>query len=195
VSEPVSGEGFRLRRATSDDAEFLASLATNEEISPFLAAVSPHDADGFLEEIERAENAPREHGRFVIEAERDGDWWAAGSVAFEAANRRSRIAHLYGLMLRPDFRGCGLAQATTRLFTRHLIFDLNYHRVQLECYGFNERALKHFERAGYVKEGVRRRAYWRNEEWVDGVLFGLVREDLEGREGGPLEHERARPRS
>jgi hypothetical protein len=26
---------------------------------------------------------------------------------------------------------------------------------------------------------VRRRAYWRHGEWVDGVLFGLVREDLE----------------
>jgi hypothetical protein len=25
---------------------------------------------------------------------------------------------------------------------------------------------------------VRRKAYWRNEEWVDGVLYGLVAEDL-----------------
>jgi RimJ/RimL family protein N-acetyltransferase len=30
-----------------------------------------------------------------------------------------------------------------------------------------------------VREGVRRKAYWRNDAWVDGVLFGLVAEDLE----------------
>jgi RimJ/RimL family protein N-acetyltransferase len=32
---------------------------------------------------------------------------------------------------------------------------------------------------GFVREGVRRRAYWRHGEWVDGVLYGLVREELE----------------
>jgi hypothetical protein len=26
---------------------------------------------------------------------------------------------------------------------------------------------------------VKRKAYWRRGEWVDGVLFGLVPEDLE----------------
>jgi RimJ/RimL family protein N-acetyltransferase len=29
-----------------------------------------------------------------------------------------------------------------------------------------------------VQEGVRRKAYWRDGRWVDGVLFGLVEEDL-----------------
>jgi RimJ/RimL family protein N-acetyltransferase len=162
----------------SEDAEFLVSLAADDEVSPFLAVLSARDPDAFAEEIGRGYDAPREHGRFVIEVDSGAAWGAAGSIAFEVANRRSRVAHLYGLMVRPDFRGRGLAQAATRLFTRHLIFDLGYHRVQLECYGFNERAIRHFERAGYVKEGVRRKSYWRNEEWVDGVLFGMVREDL-----------------
>ena len=61
----------------------------------------------------------------------------------------------------------------------HLIFDLDFHRLQLEIYGFNERAQRHAERAGFVHEGARRKAYWRHGEWVDGVLYGLVREDLE----------------
>ena len=39
--------------------------------------------------------------------------------------------------------------------------------------------LRHAERAGFVHEGARRLAYWRHGEWVDGVLYGLVREDLE----------------
>ena len=60
----------------------------------------------------------------------------------------------------------------------HLIDELGFHRLQMEIYGFNERAMRHAERAGFVREGVRRKAYWRNDEWVDGVLYGLVVEDI-----------------
>ena len=36
-----------------------------------------------------------------------------------------------------------------------------------------------WKRAGFVREGARRKAYWRHGEWADGVLYGLVREDIE----------------
>jgi RimJ/RimL family protein N-acetyltransferase len=102
-----------------------------------------------------------------------------GLMGFEVSNRRSRIANLGSLAVHPDFRGQRLADQAARLFQRHLILDLGYHRLQLEIYGFNERAQRHAERAGFVREGVRRMAYWRNDEWADGVIYGLVREDLE----------------
>ena len=59
------------------------------------------------------------------------------------------------------------------------VLDLDFHRLQLEIYGFNERAIEHAERSGFVREGVKRKAYRRHGEWVDGVLFGLLREDLD----------------
>ena len=180
MTERLASDGVRIRRATVADADFLASLAANEDVAPFIAVLAAREAPAFVAEVERAERAPGEFGRFVIEAEDERGASPAGSVAFEVANRRSRIANLYGLMLLPDFRGRGLALAATRLFARHLLRDLDYHRVQLECYGYNERAIRHFARAGFVREGVKRKAYWRNGEWVDGILFALVREDLEG---------------
>jgi len=101
-------------------------------------------------------------------------------MGFQVANRRSRIANLGSLAVHPRFRGRRLADEAARLFQRHLLDDLGYHRLQLEIYGFNERALRHADRAGFVKEGVRRKAYDRHGEWVDGVIYGLVPEDLEG---------------
>jgi RimJ/RimL family protein N-acetyltransferase len=187
MTEPILGEGIRLRRATPADVEFLASLAVNDDVAPFMAAMSARDPDAFLEEIELAEAAPHDRGRFVVEAELADGFWPAGSVAFETVNRRSRIANLYGLMLHPDFRGRGIAKAATELFWRHLIADVNFHRVELECYGYNERAVRHFARSGFVREGTRRKAYWRKGEWVDGILFGLVREDVEGEASTPAQ--------
>jgi len=174
VTARLEGEGFALRRATVEDVDFMASLAGHEEVEPFMAAVSARDSEALLEEVRRTEEEPRHYGRFLVEVEGK----PAGVLAYEVRNRRSRIAHVYGVMLHPDYRGRGLADAAARLLVRHLIYDLDYHRLELEVYGFNERAIRHAERL-YVREGVKRRAYWRHGEWVDGVLFGLTREDLE----------------
>jgi RimJ/RimL family protein N-acetyltransferase len=175
----VEGDGLRLRRATTADADFFVELLSHEEIEPFLSAVRAKEHEALLAEIERSLAEPREFGRFVVEVEEAGAWRAAGVMGFEEANRRSRIAQLGGLAIHPGFRGRRIADEAARLLQRYLLFDLDYHRLQLECYGFNARAIEHAERAGFVREGVRRRAYWRHGDWTDGVLFGLVREDLE----------------
>ncbi len=117
---------------------------------------------------------PVAFGRLVIEA----DGQRAGAMGYERINERSRIAHLGGLAVHPRFRGRRIADEAARLLQRHLIHELGYHRLQLEVYAFNERAIAHSERAGFTREGVRRKAYLRDGEWVDSVLFALVEEDL-----------------
>jgi RimJ/RimL family protein N-acetyltransferase len=175
----IEGDGLRLRRANEDDVDFLVGLLNDKEVEPFLAASRGRDRGSVLEEVRASEATPDEAGVFVIEVP-DGEGWApAGVMAFSLANRRNRIAQLGGLAVHPDFRGRRLSDEAARLFQLHLIFDLDFHRLQLECYGFNDRAIRHAERSGFVREGVKRKAYLRHGEWVDGVLFGLVREDLE----------------
>jgi RimJ/RimL family protein N-acetyltransferase len=163
-----------IRRATADDVGFLADLLTHEEVEPYLAAARPRKKDDLLAEIERSEGEPEAFGLFVVEV--DGE--RAGTMHFERTNTRSRIASLGGLAIHPDFRGGKVSDTAARMFQRHLFDDLGFHRLQMEIYGFNERAMRHAERAGFIREGVRRQAYWRNERWVDGVLYGLVLEDL-----------------
>ena len=164
----------RIRRAEPADVDFLLELMTNEDVEPYLAVIRSRDREGLTAEIERSQAEPQEFGRFVIEV----DGRPAGLMGFQVANRRSRIADLGSLAVHPSFRGRRVADQAAQLLQRHLLYALGYHRLQLEIYGFNERALAHAERAGFIREGVRRKAYWRNEEWVDGVLYGLVREDL-----------------
>ena len=175
----IEGDGIRLRRATVEDVPFLAGLVRHEEVEPFLAAVRPKDEEAIRADVERSLAEPEEFGRFVVEVQEDGEWRPAGTMGFDLANRRSRIANLGGLAIHPDFRGRRLADDAARLLQRHLLRDLGFHRLQLEIYGFNERAMAHAERAGFVREGVRRKAYLRHGDWVDGVLYGLVQEDLE----------------
>ena len=163
-----------IRRARPDDVDFLVGLTTHEEVDPFLSARRATTREEVLEEVERSEREPEAFGRFVVEV----DGAPAGAMGFEVANRRSRIARLGGLAVHPDHRGRRLSDEAARLLQRHLLLELGFHRLELEIYGFNERALRHAERAGFVREGVKRKAYDRHGEWVDGVLYGLLREDL-----------------
>ena len=163
-----------IRRAHAEEAEYLVGLFTHKEVAPFLAAVRPKDLESVVADIERSRSDPDAFGVFVVEV----DGARVGTMAFTRANRRSRIADLGGLAIHPDFRCRRLADEAALLFQRHLIEELGFHRLQLEIYAYNERAQAHAERAGFTREGVRRKAYWRDGRWVDGVLFGLVEEDL-----------------
>jgi RimJ/RimL family protein N-acetyltransferase len=164
-----------IRRAAPEDVDFFVELTTRDDVDPYLSARRATTREELLEEIERSEREPEDFGRFVIEL----DGRRAGVMGFRVDNKRSRVAALGGLAVHPDFRGRRVSDEGARLFQRHLIFDLGYHRLQLEIYGFNERAMRHAERAGFVREGVKRKAYRRHGEWVDSVLYGLIREDLE----------------
>ena len=100
--------------------------------------------------------------------------WASTSRTSAAGSRTSAAS--------PSTRTIAAASSrTTRRASSSATccVDLDFHRLQLEIYGFNERAIQHAERSGFVREGVKRKAYWRHGEWADGVQFGLVREDLE----------------
>jgi len=164
-----------LRRATPEDAEWLLELLIGDDTAPFLGGRAPRDLEALHAQIERSRAEPQKSGRMIIEL--DGE--RAGTMAFDTASEAHRIAHIGGLAVHPDFRQRGVADEAARRFQRYLIFDLGFHRLELACYGFNDRAIRHTERVGFVREGVKRRAYMRHGEWQDAVLFSLLREDLE----------------
>ena len=99
-------------------------------------------------------------------------------MGFREVSDTHRIAQLEVLAVHPSFRRRGIADEGARLLQRYLLQDLGYHRLELACYGFNDAAIRHAERVGFVREGVKRRAYLRHGEWQDAVLFALLREDL-----------------
>jgi RimJ/RimL family protein N-acetyltransferase len=163
-----------IRRAEPGDVPFLVELLTDDEVEPYLAASRSRSDDEIAAEVRRSLAEPEAYGRMVIEV--DGE--RAGAMEYERVNVRSRIAQLGGLAVHPAQRGRRVADEAARQLQAYL-FELGFHRLQMEIYGFNERAQRHAERAGFVREGLRRKAYWRHGEWVDGVLYGLVAEDLD----------------
>ena len=163
-----------LRRAKPPDADFLTELLADEDVRPFLGPRTAVTREEVLEEIEQSLAEPESFGRFVIEL--DGE--PAGMLGFHLLSERNRIGRLEKLAVDRRFRGRRLADEAAWLFQRLLLEELGYHRLELEIYAFNERACAHAERAGFVREGHKRKAYLKDGEWVDSVLYAVVAEDL-----------------
>ena len=164
-----------LRRAKPPDADFLLELLADDEVRQFLGPRTATARDEVLEEIERSLAEPESFGRFVIEL--DGE--PAGMLGFHVVNERSRIARLERLAVHLRHRGRRLADEAARMFQQLLLEELGFHRLELEIYAFNDRACAHAERVGFVREGRKRKAYLKDGEWVDTVLYALIPEDLD----------------
>ena len=165
---------MKLRRVLPEDADWLFELITHEDTRRFLGNRAADTREAILADVERSQREPEEYGWYVGEV--DGE--RVGCVNFHRASEVHRIADVGRFVIHPDFRGSGVAEQLARAFARHLLRDLGFHRIELKIYGFNERAIAHAERVGYVREGVQRKAYRKDGEWVDAVLFSLLDDEL-----------------
>jgi putative acetyltransferase len=163
-----------LRRANRSDAAFLLELLTAEDTREFLGGRTADTLEGVLADIERSEQEPESFGWLV--AERDGE--RVGCAAYSVVNERSRIVEGRRLAVHPRFRGERLGDDLARAFQRLVLGELGFHRLELQIYGFNDRAIAHAERVGYVREGVKRKAYLKNGEWQDAVLYSMLQDEL-----------------
>jgi RimJ/RimL family protein N-acetyltransferase len=69
--------------------------------------------------------------------------------------------------------GRGYGTEATRAVVEHAMVA-GLHRLELEVYGFNPRAQRAYERAGFVVEGRRRDALLWDGERVDAIMMSVV---------------------
>ena len=169
------GGVIELRRAAPEDVDWLVELYDDPDVEPFLGGNRARGLEAIREEVERSLAEPRRFGRLLVLVEGE----RAGALGYHEVSEAHRIVYGEALAIHPAFRGRRLADQAARLLQRYVLVELGYHRLELAVYGFNERAIAHAERAGYVREGVKRKAYLRHGEWQDAVLFSLLQDEVE----------------
>lgn len=101
---------------------------------------------------------------------------AVGSVYVRDIDRTHHKAE-YGIFIgEKDARGRGYGTAAAKLMTRYCFEELDLHRLFLRVYAENERAIRSYEKAGFVKEAHLRDDVYIDGEYRDIVLMGILRE-------------------
>ena len=76
------------------------------------------------------------------------------------------------------FQGRGLGVGAVRLLAQFLFDVRGHHRLTIDPAVDNVRAVRAYEKVGFVVEGTRRRAEFSEGHHVDSFLMGLLAEEL-----------------
>lgn len=102
-----------------------------------------------------------------------------GIASWEAKDRGGPPGGCYeiGLALLPEHRGRGLGTAAQQVMVRHLFACTLAHRLEAQTDVDNIAEQTALERVGFRREGVLRGARFREGEWRDMLMYGLLRTD------------------
>jgi RimJ/RimL family protein N-acetyltransferase len=78
----------------------------------------------------------------------------------------------------------GVGTAATRAMVRHGFFDLNLHRIYVSILRQNLGSIRMCEKAGFKEEGTIREGAYKNGQYHDLVLMGVLRAEVKA-EGQP----------
>jgi len=83
-----------------------------------------------------------------------------------------------GITLVPESRGRGCGSAAQRLLARYLFTHTLAHRVEASTETTNIAEQRALEKAGFTREGVLRGAMFRQGQWRDLVVYGVLRDEV-----------------
>lgn len=84
-----------------------------------------------------------------------------------------------GITLAPEARGLGHGAAAQRLLGRYLFSHTQVTRIQAETEVSNRAEQRALEKAGFSREGVLRSIDFRAGKWRDGVLYSILRHEVD----------------
>jgi RimJ/RimL family protein N-acetyltransferase len=111
----------------------------------------------------------------------DGSKTLIGTCQLVNINAVNRSAELQ-IKLLPEFWSKGYGTFATIHLLSYAFIDLNLRRVYLHVFESNERAIRLYQKVGFVKEGLMRMSEYINGAYISLVIMGLLRDEYKGLE-------------
>lgn len=86
---------------------------------------------------------------------------------------KNRLGEL-GIMIGPGHRGNGYGKEAIALLTDFCFREMNLHKLKVQVYAFNTGAIRCYEANGFVQEGLLKAELYRDGEYRDVVVMGLL---------------------
>lgn len=179
----IEGELVRLRALRAQDARHHVRWRNDPEVVHWAAGGNPcfgpvtAEAVGLGFETMLRLN-PKESAVFTVEDLADGT--VIGMVDYRDLDPFAGLATVGVTIGERDRWGCGHGSDALRLLVGHLFGAFGLHRIELDTWSGNERAVQAFTKAGFREEGRRRSTVLVAGKRYDTVLFGMLREEWPG---------------
>src|SRR5471030_885734 len=174
----MSGKQVSLRELRASDAQSLFALLTTEEVSRFISP-PPSTVEGFE--------------RFIAWTlrQRTAGTYACFAVTLKGFDTAIGIFQVretepgfgtaeWGFALGSPFWGTGVFAEGAELVLEFVFDVIGVHRLEARAAIRNGRGNGALQKLGAVQEGVLRKSFLKNGEYLDQALYAMVEDDFRG---------------
>lgn len=170
----LEGERLFLAPLAAEDLDKNLVWDNDPEMS-FLDGGShrPKTREVALAEFEKTLTRP---DSMFLTAIRKEDGEQLGNVVVYNVQQYERWCH-WGIKLDKKFWRQGYRTEAAKLLLRYVFEDLGFNRLKADTHLRNEASWRFQESLGFVREGVMRQDKYIQGEYVDDVLYGMLRDE------------------
>jgi RimJ/RimL family protein N-acetyltransferase len=170
----LAGEKINLRPIEPEDAPSLLRADNHPEIRRALFRYLPKNLPRMKEFID---GLYQDQETVLLAICPKDDMAPVGYTGFFRCDWQSRAAVFFITLFDPADFGKGYGGQATRLVVKYGFETLNLNRIQLHVWTGNEAGIRAYEKAGFQVEGTLRQAMYRDGNYEDFHVMGLLRQE------------------
>ena len=174
----IYGKRIRLRAPEREDIPLFVKWLNDPEVRRGLARYLPMSAAEEEKWYEGMLDRPVAEHPLTIEVQKEETWLAIGNLGFFNIDWRVRMAEVGILIGEKAFWNQVYGTESMRLALKHGFDTLNLNRIFLVVYENNPRAIRSYEKAGFVHEGRQRQAVYMEGEYIDMLMMSVLAKDF-----------------
>jgi [ribosomal protein S5]-alanine N-acetyltransferase len=151
-----------LENTSTEQMDFLG-LSGNEELQ--------HYKDRFGPEVSTKVNSYRNFPMFDKSNGRP-----VGGIGFHTWYLKHKRAEI-GYMIKPEFREKGLMKEAMKAIISYAFDEMDLHRIEAFVAPWNVPSMKLMQRFSFIREGLLREHYYKDDTFEDSICFSIIRPD------------------
>ncbi|KOY14530.1 GNAT family N-acetyltransferase [Paenibacillus xylanivorans] len=133
-------------------------------------------------QVERyIENAAQDDSRLMLLIALQDNDQVIGDIALMDMHTKNRSAHIRIAIDNTEHQGKGYGSEAILLMLDYGFGTCNLHRIELEVYAFNQRAIRTYEKLGFQREGVKRDALYYHHQYHDAIQMSILENEFRER--------------
>ena len=183
----IYGERIRFRHVEREDLPTFVRWVNDPEVRAGIAMYLPMSMASEEMWFDNMLKRPPDEQPLGIEIQDGEEWRIIGNCAYFKIEQINRVGEV-GIMIGEKTEwNKGYGTEAMQLLLKHGFETLNLNRVYLRVYATNARAIRAYEKFGFIIEGQQREAHYLEGKYIDVVMMSVLRS--EWREKDQLESE------
>jgi diamine N-acetyltransferase len=178
----ITGTRIRLRAIERSDIPLFATWLNDPEVTQGLLLYLPMSQAQEENWFENMLKQPPEQHPLGIEVKNPDGWDIIGNCGFHAVDWKNRSAEVGIFIGKKELWSQGYGQDAMRLLLRHGFNNLNLHRIYLHVFDNNPRAVRSYEKVGFIHEGRLRQDIYKNGSFHDVLVMSVLRPEWQDSE-------------